>query len=569
MGLGEAPSGIVDAAFSNFPEAYSNSLLVSIWEENSIVSVPLIPGENRIYGEPKILFKGGNDFHPVAFAINSKGDVFFTDWVKREYPNHGYGRIWKISGKQKNTSRVIEDFSGKGFLQRTEELGNEEEIINQLLVNDPFDQAVARDQLAKVISGEKLISMLEDQNQALQLQALLMLKKTDLQIPASVLTSLLHQNNPDLLRMTLIYIATKGRVDLKGELEILLRQNQIPPYLFPTFLSTISHLDPEYIQKYVSQEEPNSRSLKRNLPEDYVLNLIKDPSIPIAIKNIAIPFIDQPSQHIPELIELFQSESMEVKTGLVKIFKRIPNMEAEKLMVGLVEDESAPEEIRCESIIALSFHGNSYCQVMLRLLADDSELIQEAALNYLVNCENDPELLDKVGIAVEKNERLKKIWENRKGKNPWDIKNQEQLAKEVVFGDPVRGKMIFGLQKSQCTNCHQVDGWGGSLGPDLSNIGSSKNSDLLISAIMSPSAEISPEWQGWYLTTEDGKKVYGRQIDVGFNEVEIMNLNGEFESFKNVSDFGPSDSSLMPENLVDHLTKEEFIDLVAYLKTLK
>jgi len=205
---------------------------------------------------------------------------------------------------------------------------------------------------------------------------------------------------------------------------------------------------------------------------------------------------------------------------------------------------------------------------MTALLKDDSELIQETALNYLCSCRDDQGIADLVKSTINKNDRLEAIWNNCGGETPSTVNGTENLSELITSGDPVRGKMIFQLQKSQCTNCHQVDGWGGILGPDLSNIGSSKNEKLLVSAILEPSAEISPEWQGWYLVTEEGKTVYGRQIDVGSNEVEIMMQNGEFETFKNVKEFGPSEKSLMPENLTNQFTTAEFIDLIAYLKTL-
>lgn len=567
-GLGEAPSGLLDAAFSNLPKDYARSLLVSIWEENSIVTVPLLDGENRIYGEPKILFKGDSTFHPVAFATNSKGDIYLTDWVKRAYPNHGLGKIWKISGPQNEPIHVDRVLHKNGFDQRIENLDSPDKMKALLKNGDPFEQAVARDQLLKLISKEDLISMLEGSDKELQMQALLMLQKTDFEVSDTILKSLLRDQDPKIQQMTMIYIATKGRVELKGELEKALRENKIPTYLFDTFLATISHLDPEYVSNYASKEEVYSRGLKRKLPKDYVFNLVKDPAIPAEVKSIAIPYIDQPYEHVQDLLELLQNEPIVVKAALLQTFKKIPNKEAESVMLGLAENEQVLDEIRSDAIIALSYNGNSYCQKMTALLKDDSELIQETALNYLCSCSDDQGIASLVKSTINKNERLEAIWNNCGGETPSTVNGTENLSELITSGDPVRGKMIFQLQKSQCTNCHQVDGWGGILGPDLSNIGSSKNENLLVSAILEPSAEISPEWQGWYLVNEEGKTVYGRQIDVGSNEVEIMMQNGEFETFKNVKEFGPSEKSLMPENLINQFTTAEFIDLIAYLKTL-
>ena len=41
---------------------------------------------------------GDKDFRPVALARDSKGNLYITDWMLVDYPNHGKGRIWKVTG---------------------------------------------------------------------------------------------------------------------------------------------------------------------------------------------------------------------------------------------------------------------------------------------------------------------------------------------------------------------------------------------------------------------------------------------------------------------------------------
>ncbi|MEZ4828024.1 MAG: c-type cytochrome [Bacteroidia bacterium] len=135
-------------------------------------------------------------------------------------------------------------------------------------------------------------------------------------------------------------------------------------------------------------------------------------------------------------------------------------------------------------------------------------------------------------------------------------------------GNPQKGNGYFS-QKAQCQNCHKVAGWGGDFGPDLSHVGSSKTVKQLITAVLNPSAEISPEWQGWFVTTAEGQTFYGRQIDVGLNNAELLNVTGEFVNYKNPKKYGMASASLMPEGLENMLTEEEFRDLIAWLSSLK
>ncbi|WP_026210616.1 c-type cytochrome, partial [Flexithrix dorotheae] len=168
---------------------------------------------------------------------------------------------------------------------------------------------------------------------------------------------------------------------------------------------------------------------------------------------------------------------------------------------------------------------------------------------------------------------LAKIWnfcseftpeENR----PQNDKSWEDFLNEGE-GDPVKGQFVFQQQRNQCQTCHKVNGWGGDFGPDLSHIGSSKTKEQLIRAILEPSAEIAPEWQGWFVKSADGKMHYGRQIDVGFKNVELMGSDGEFVTYKEPLDYGITPSSLMPEGLENNLTARELKNLIAYLTELK
>ena len=100
-------------------------------------------------------------------------------------------------------------------------------------------------------------------------------------------------------------------------------------------------------------------------------------------------------------------------------------------------------------------------------------------------------------------------------------------------------------------------------------MGGSKSREQLITAILAPSAEISPEWQGWYVTDHEGRRHHGRQINVGYNDVELMLASGKFVSFEHPQAYGMVSTSLMPDGLEASMTVEEMNHLIAYLASLK
>jgi putative heme-binding domain-containing protein len=136
-------------------------------------------------------------------------------------------------------------------------------------------------------------------------------------------------------------------------------------------------------------------------------------------------------------------------------------------------------------------------------------------------------------------------------------------------GDPYRGELVFKASTFMCQTCHKVDGWGGTFGPDLTRIGSSKTRLQLMNSILEPSLEMAPEWQGWYVIDQQGNRQVGRQIDVHLHNVELMNINGGFDTYRKPRSFGVETKSVMPEGLQNTMTLSEFNDLIAYLISLK
>ncbi|MEM7655809.1 MAG: hypothetical protein AAF399_06745 [Bacteroidota bacterium] len=205
----------------------------------------------------------------------------------------------------------------------------------------------------------------------------------------------------------------------------------------------------------------------------------------------------------------------------------------------MCQDEQLAGEVRAQALLALGYAAKSHCEVLATMNTASSP-----ALAYL---------LEKTCSETE---------------TPASVDDDAWADAVNIDGNPQIGQLVFETTTSQCLTCHQVDGWGGKFGPDLSNIGQSKSPYQLIQAILNPSLEIAPEWQGWYVKDQAGELHYGRQIDVHLNHVELMNANGDFDRFDSPQSFGTSAQSLMPEGLHQTMTPEEFNHLIAYLTSL-
>ncbi|MFT5188907.1 MAG: glucose/arabinose dehydrogenase/cytochrome c553 [Verrucomicrobiales bacterium] len=111
--------------------------------------------------------------------------------------------------------------------------------------------------------------------------------------------------------------------------------------------------------------------------------------------------------------------------------------------------------------------------------------------------------------------------------NEWTLSDFEGDLETSAHRPYHSGKNAF--EKTGCAQCHQIAGSGGVVGPDLSNVGSMQSSRELLESVLLPSQSIK----------EERHRVPG--VDPAL--------------------------SLMPVGMVNVLTKEEVLDLVAFLKS--
>lgn len=576
--LGEAPSGILDASYSHFP-GYEDNILATIWEENSIVRVPLEPYQSSVRGEAQVIVKGDSTFHPVALAANSKGDVYITDWVVRQYPNHGRGRIWRLTAKAKEAKEAkLSSFTENVSLSSLyTEIGRKgfEELKKALASDDVFARAVARRALSAPEYHRQLVELSRDNDAAMRLEALLALSASEAKPDIELLQRLLQDGDEQIRRMTLIHIGRHLRADMLEEVKNSLDRGLITPAMMETYLATVRQLQPRFIESYQTKAEKTAQNLERELPGGYLISIMEDEQLSDEIRAAALPYLDNPSAHKEVLLSLLSNASRPLQEAILYALRPVPDVQVAQAMAKLAGNPQQDEELRAIAVVTLGYQAGNYCQEILPLLEEDHPGLAATALRYLCRCGMD----EAVNNAVEErisnktagNRELASLWQlcQDNAEEPHPENDEAWRAMVNGSGDVGRGKLIFQTASTQCQLCHKVDGWGGEFGPDLSHVGSSKSREQLITAILAPSKEISPEWQGWFVIDQQGQKHQGRQIDVGYDDVGIMLASGKFESFRNPRNYGMVSTSLMPDGLERSMTTEEFNHLIAYLEALK
>ena len=142
----------------------------------------------------------------------------------------------------------------------------------------------------------------------------------------------------------------------------------------------------------------------------------------------------------------------------------------------------------------------------------------------------------------------------------------------VREGDPLTGRALFqNEERLACARCHAVDGKGGKAGPDLFAVGDKFGRREIIDSILAPSATIAVGYSTTTVETKNGERFQGIVKEVTDLAIELVGGDGRTVriSYPEIEKQWVSEISLMPEELHSGLRKEEFVDLIEYLVTLK
>ncbi|HTN77273.1 MAG TPA: PA14 domain-containing protein, partial [Pirellulaceae bacterium] len=131
------------------------------------------------------------------------------------------------------------------------------------------------------------------------------------------------------------------------------------------------------------------------------------------------------------------------------------------------------------------------------------------------------------------------------------------------------GKNLFKV--SSCVGCHKLNNEGREFGPDLTKLDPKKHTtDHLLRSLLEPSQEIGDKFQSHTFVLSSGKVVTGMIVQETPTEVKVLVdplAKGEPAVLlvADIEERTKSAVSIMPQGLLDKLTREEILDLLAYL----
>ncbi len=164
---------------------------------------------------------------------------------------------------------------------------------------------------------------------------------------------------------------------------------------------------------------------------------------------------------------------------------------------------------------------------------------------------------------------LDDLLKNNRPRKEWAFDDLASAVEGLGSGRSfANGKQIF--EVASCVSCHRMNGAGVAIGPDLAQLDAKMTPAEILRSLLEPSAKVDEKYQTHVFSLKSGKVVTGMILEETPGRIKVIeNPLARTEPVlldrADIEERARSPSSIMPKGLLDKLTKEEILDLIAYI----
>jgi putative heme-binding domain-containing protein len=130
------------------------------------------------------------------------------------------------------------------------------------------------------------------------------------------------------------------------------------------------------------------------------------------------------------------------------------------------------------------------------------------------------------------------------------------------------GKQLF--EVATCVACHKLNDAGTAIGPDLAQLDPKLGSLDILKELLNPSERINEKFQSYVFQLTDGRVVTGLVLEETPDAVKVIeNPLAKADAIElkpaDIEERAKSPTSIMPKGLLEKLSREEILDLIAYV----
>jgi putative membrane-bound dehydrogenase-like protein len=523
-GVGEAPTAIVP---------HAGGLWVTSWGDHRIERYELVPRGASCGAKRDVIVQGDENFRPTGMTVAPDGSLYFGDWVLRDYPVHGKGRVWRLTLP---TDEIKASFPPRpdADLEASDIKTN---VFALAKSDDPFVHArgVLRYSLHPEIGADS------NSDSRIRLAALEGERLRQKQNPEELLRTALRDEAADVRLYAVRWIADDRVALLRDDVGKLLDGQQPNARNYLAVLAAVDWLD----------HEPSMRGT--DFTDELLIRELKNESRTPQAHALALSLLKPDSTFltIERLAEYLHNDYVPLRLEAVRSLAEQSNSNRFSLLAQVAQDKSQPIEIRAEAAVGIAAASDKTLIVLNKLVAGDDPVLKREAARAL-------RLLDSRATASADTPPAA------------DIESWQKLL--ATSGDAASGRrLFFSPVGPRCGMCHAYGGRGGNVGPDLTRIGSNTSRERIIASILQPSREIAPDYQPWSLVTSDGKSYTALRLPKAGDDGKENYIDSDGRVFTlasgEIEERHAADKSIMPDNLQSTLTIEDLRDLVTFLTT--
>jgi putative heme-binding domain-containing protein len=557
VGLG-SPTGIEFGSKSNFPKPWKKALFACDWAYGRILAVHM-KHQGASYTGRWETFATGRPLNVTDLTFGPDGAMYFIT-----------GGRGTQSGLYRVTSTPI---SNGAPANNTGKLTNQARITNEVEDEDSiFEAEAARTTRSFEESNHRRLKA-GDVEGAID-QALVTMRSSDRWLRFAARTVLEHQN-PALWRNK-VFVERDVNAALTGLLAIARVDDS------NNRLAAIAQLNQMPIEKMTVEKQLMALRV-------YGVALSRMGKIPttagVTVREKLDPLYPSTDSRVNhelcELLVALQSPTVVAKSMLLLKKSTRPEDAAQYLVFMQMVRRGWTIDQLTQYLVELrrahGLHGGRYYQSTLNGLRQTLAKGLPDALNEkfasLLSAPL-PSFSTPQGIAFEKPKLVKQ----------WTLAELKPMLGNVSTGRSFEsGRKAFYV--AQCNKCHRIDreGRADGLGPDLTAVGFRLDRHSLLESVIDPSRVVGEKFQQTVIALKDGSTVTGVIVGPGNDglgganddvKAETLTIRTDALSDKrevirveNIKSRKPSKTSPMPTGLASVLSKEQILDLLAYLES--
>jgi putative heme-binding domain-containing protein len=483
--------------------------------------------------------QGDADFRPTGMAVAPDGSLYFGDWVLRDYPVHGNGRIWRLvlpddEIRTSIRSQTEEDQRARSFRHFANTITPDSD--DRFL----FASGVYGFSREKAEVFEKWGTHVPEirMSKGLRLTKLQARRLRGIENPEPFLRDALRDDSADVRLYAVRWIADERITSLRDEVAKLLDGPQPNSRYYLAVLAAVDWLD----------HEPKMRG--RDIADELLVEELKNERRSYATRTLALRALSPNNRFLTleRLREYIRPSYAPFQLEAVRTLTQQSDPERFQLLATVAQDAELNDEVRSEAIMGLAPAAEKYRELLEQFVGGNRPVLKHEADRVL---------------------RLAKLRPASAETKPprTDLAAWHRLLKEPA--DVAAGRrLFFGSVGARCAICHQHNGRGGRIGPDLTHVGRDTSSERIIESILQPSNEIAPHYQPWLLTTTDGRTLVGLRIAEGDDGTEeYADTAGDRFTLKSdeIESREASPKSIMPDGLESSVSIADLRDLVTFL----